>query len=425
MQMLRLAWRNIGRNRRRSLLSGAAITVATMSIVMLFSYLAGMKANISGNLIDFYNGEVRVRNAEYGHYEHLQPIHLAVEGVTEIVERIEADAITRAAAPRLNVAGGVFRDEERRGVMVVGIDPQREASYSNVPAYVDRGDYSALSRWAADDSAARVVPAAVGGRLAARLGVDLGDRFTVLARTALRGTNALTFEVAAVLRLPVAQMNDTMLFVPLSAAQRLAQLPDAASEVLVKLNNGVKAAEAEAAIRTAVGGESTTPGTSDPLEVAHWTNIKSSYSFIEMAEAIYLFVAFFFFILASTVIVNTTMMVVFERKREIGTLSAMGMETSHILGLFFLEAAIIAALAAIVGVVAGAGVAGYFGRVGIDLTEALSGMDFELNPIIHPIVNARSTIGVFFFAFAVSVAAAFLPTLRITRMRPVDALRDE
>lgn len=419
MNTLRLAWRNVQRNRRRSVLSGLAIVVATMSIVVLFSFLAGMKANMANNLINFYSGEVRLRHGDYGRHEHLTPLHLAVFDVDKLVQSAAGHPDIAAVAPRLSVPGGVFRDEDRRGLMVVGIDPEREDRFSSLSSYVDRGSYAALTQPAAT---ARLIPAAIGSRLAERLGVGVGDRVTVVARTAQRGTNALTFEVAAILRLPVAMLNETMLYTNLTAAQRLAQMPDAASEVLFKLGNGADGAAAEQVVLNAVGGEN---GNGGPFEAQFWQGIRGMYQFMEIAEMMYMFIALFFFILASTVIVNTTMMVVFERRREIGTLSAMGMEAKQVIRLFFTEAAVIATMGGIMGLILGIVVVTILGQVGIDFSDAMQGMDMEISPIIYPMLSARSTILVFFFSLTVSVAAAFLPTTRIARMRPVDALRDE
>ena len=88
MNLFTIAWRNVGRNLRRSLLSGAAIAVATMSIVLLFSILEGMKTDLENNLIDFYTGEVQLRNPEYGRYEHLNPLHLSVSDAEAVRSRV-------------------------------------------------------------------------------------------------------------------------------------------------------------------------------------------------------------------------------------------------------------------------------------------------------------------------------------------------
>src|SRR6056297_1527154 len=89
MKLLNVAWRNIGRNRRRSVLSLSAIAVAAMAITLLFALLAGMEADLSSNLINHYNGEVRVRHESYGEYERFNPLHLRVEDADRAVEALQ------------------------------------------------------------------------------------------------------------------------------------------------------------------------------------------------------------------------------------------------------------------------------------------------------------------------------------------------
>ena len=124
-------------------------------------------------------------------------------------------------------------------------------------------------------------------------------------------------------------------------------------------------------------------------------------------------------------IVNTTMMVIFERRREIGTLEAMGMHGREVVRLFFSESLILGTIGAAVGLVLGVAVAGVLGNVGIDLGSSLQGVDFELSPVLYPVLNLRSTGVVFVLAILVSGITSYIPTRRITRIQPVAALREE
>jgi putative ABC transport system permease protein len=134
-------------------------------------------------------------------------------------------------------------------------------------------------------------------------------------------------------------------------------------------------------------------------------------------------IALVFFLLASTVIINTTMMVIFERMREIGTVAAMGMTPQEIVRLFFLEAFYIGAIAAFVGVVLGIAVTIPLSKTGIDLTQSMGGVDLEINPVIYPRLNIRSTVFVFFYSTAIASLASFIPSRRAAKIEPVEALR--
>jgi putative ABC transport system permease protein len=435
MKTTTLAWRNIGRNRRRSALSIIAIAVATLSIVLLFSVLEGMKSDLEHNLTTFFTGEIRIRHREYGTYEHLHPLHLSVPDLANTVDRVAAVDGVAAVAPRIVIPGAVFQNSERIGLQAVGVDFRREATYSSIGDYVVAGDLAAVtgsadaagSRAAVASDAAgsagptssrdggRITPALVGNGVLRRLGIEVGDRFTIVVRTAQRGTNAMTFRAAAVADFPVESLNERAFWIPLDRAQRLAGMPDQAGEVLVK--------SADDAVGTAVAG-----AIQDALpeeEVLHFSEIESSYSFIELASAIYNVIALFFFLLASTVIVNTTMMAIFERRREIGTLEAMGMNDRELIRMFFVEALILGVIGAFVGLVLGVGGSALLGRIGIDFSASMEGVDFEISPVLYPVINLRSTLVVFVFSVVVSAATSYLPTRKITRIEPVEALREE
>ena len=427
MNLFTIAWRNVGRNLRRSLLSGAAIAVATMSIVLLFSILEGMKTDLENNLIDFYTGEVQLRNPEYGRYEHLNPLHLSVSDAEAVRSRVAGvDGVTAAVA-RLSVPGAVFRNEERIGLQAVGVDFDREGDYSAIGDYLVAGSLDAVTGGASPDgtsgdgassSGPTITPVLVGNGVLDRLGIGVGDTFTVVVRAALRGTNAMTFRAVAVADFPVPTLNDMAFWAPLARIQHLARMPGQAGEVLAKLDHD-RGAPSRDAVMSAI--RSAEPD----LEVRHFTEMETTYSFIEMASTAYNIIGLFFFLLASTVIVNTTMMVIFERRREIGTLEAMGMQARELIRMFFSESLIIGVLGALAGLIMGVGVALVLSRVGINFSDAMQGVDFEISPVLYPIVNLRSTVVVFLFSVVVSGGTSYIPTRRITRIEPVAALREE
>lgn len=407
MNVLTLAWRNVGRNRRRSVLSITAIAVATLAIVVLFSLIEGMKRDMEYNLTTFYTGEIQIRNPEYGAYEHLHPLHLSVDDADDVVATTSSIPGVDATVARITVPGAVFDETKRIGVQAIGVDMEREERFSDLSTYiVAESD---------DPPPERVVPVVVGNGIPDRLDVDLGDTFTVVARTALRGTNAMTFSVAAVADFPVTGLNATAFWAPIDEIRRLARMPEQAMEILVKLDDSRAAEAVQREISAAL----------PTLEVRRFEEIETTYSFMELASAVYNVIALFFFLLASTVIVNTTMMVVFERRQEIGTLEAIGMSGGELVRIFFIEALILGALGAAVGLVGGIGVTAVLGRVGIDFSSAMEGVDFEMSPVLYPVLNLRSTVGAFFFAVVVSGVTSYIPTRRITRIEPVEALREE
>jgi len=131
MKLFVVAWRNIGRNRKRSTLSLSAIAIAAMTITFLFSLLAGMDADLASNLINHFNGEVRIRNQEYGEYERFNPLHLRVRNASEVVAAVKGTDGVAAVSPRISFPGAVFREETTVGLQGRGIDFSLEEEYQD------------------------------------------------------------------------------------------------------------------------------------------------------------------------------------------------------------------------------------------------------------------------------------------------------
>ena len=302
------AYKNISRNKRRSILSGAAIAVASMSIVMLFALIGGMSADMSNNLRDYYSGEIRIRNAEYEKYERFNPIHLTVD-IDSAAEVLSDIPYITSWTARTTFPTSLYINGTNAGAIGVGVDFQHEAEYlDDLDSILKEG----------------VMPSAgqnemlIGAVLARDHHLKVGDKVTIMSMTASRGTNAITLKITGIAAFPVANMNSNFFWMPLDRTQHFLQMPGASQDILVKTDGSLRRKAASADIREAFAAADI------GADVQAMEEISTMYSMMKLADAIYNVIAVFFFLLGSTVIINTTMMVIFERMREIGTLSALG-----------------------------------------------------------------------------------------------------
>jgi putative ABC transport system permease protein len=408
MKLGSIALRNIQRNRRRSLLSGSAIALATMLISLMFGILAGLLGDYRSNVVRYLTGHVRLRNVQYDANERLNPLHLSVPGYRDLVLRLEAEPGVAAVAPRIQFATAIYREEQTYGALGLGVDFSRERQVMRIGESVAQGRLPEMGK--------REMLLAAG--LADEVGAVVGDRLTLLGKNKYMGLAGMTFTVTGIARFPVAGFNRSFLLVPIDTAELMLKMEDEATEVLLLARDDrrvdVLAARANQVIAEA--------GVTD-VEARPWERIGVWHTMMSMIDTIYNVIALFFFILGTTVIINTTMMVIFERMREIGTVSALGMKPGEIVRLFFLEAFFISAISAFVGVLLGTGITLALSRTGMDLSQMLQGVDFEVSPVIRPRLNLRSTVFVFFYSVAVSSLASFLPSRRAARIEPVEALR--
>jgi putative ABC transport system permease protein len=430
MKLWRIALRNVARNKRRSLLSGSAITVATLSVVLMFSVLSGMLGDTVATTLTYDSGHARVRHAEYGRYETLNPVHLAVTDAGTVVERLQELPQVTGVLPRVRFAGAIYREDRNHGAFGLGLDFAREIEVARDRMPQRSGTSAAgatleefARAWQLDVHGGSLPRAGerellISAALAEELGLAPGDKLTILTRTALLSTQAWTFTVSGVIGFPIGGMRG-LLLAPLDVVQRFLKLNavDGVTEILLYTGSEEEVPALAAALAGAL--QDRDPG----LAVQAWTETNPMFSMLQLATRIYDIIALFFFLLATTVIVNTTMMVVFERMKEIGTIAALGMTGSQISRLFFLEALFIGMAAALAGVGLGCAIVLPLSQVGLDYSAAMEGVELNMSDVLYPRLSARSTLLVFCYSIAVTAVASYWPARKAARLHPVVALR--
>jgi putative ABC transport system permease protein len=408
MKLGRIAFRNIRRNRRRSLLSGTAIVVATMAITFLFSYMAGFLGDYESNVVRYMTGHVRIRHIEYDENEQLNPLHLSVANYEEVVRRLEAEDGVVAVVPRTRFFTAIYRNDQTFGGIGLGVDFEREKEMMSIEESLEPGRLPRTGE--------REMLLSAG--LAQELDLEEGEKLTLLTKNKYMGMSGMTFLVTGIVRFQVAGFNESFFLMPIDTAARFLKMDDEATEVLVMLKDPKQVDAFVEKTRVILSNS----GWND-LSVQAWTKVGIIYGMIRYAQNIYDIFALIFFLLASTVIVNTTMMVIYERMREIGTVAAMGMTPREIVRLFFLEAFYIGAIASFIGVLIGVAITLPLSKTGINVGGVMEGVSLEISSVLYPQLNIRSTVFVFFYSTAIASLASFIPSRRAAKIEPVEALR--
>ncbi len=408
MKLRKIAWRNIRRNTRRSILSMSAVAIAAMTFVFMFSLIEGMKQDVAYNLQTFVTGEVRIHHSEFEKYKHLNPLHLGVDNYTELTARLDSMDGVRTISPRIKFPTAIYKEGNTYRAQGQGVDFEREADYQELEEYVVKGRMPRNGR--------NEVLVATG--LAKEMNLDIGDNFTLLTQTRGRGMNAITFEITGLSHYNFEGLNNSFFQAPLDRVQYFLRMDNSVSEILIKLDDNHSAEEFAAGL-----DRSLTDWGRPQLEARMWKNISQTYSFVVMADTVYFIIALMFFLLGSTVIINTMMMTIFERRKEIGTINAMGMTGPEIVRLFFLEAFYIAAIGSFVGVLVGIGITYPISIYGLNFSAAMEGVDMEVSQILKPVLNLKSTLFVFLYSTFIASIASFIPSRKSAKIEPVEALR--
>ncbi len=413
MKILKLAVRNAGRNLRRSVLSGSAVGFSALVITLFFSFYEGIRMDLTENIKNYMSGEVRAQHRDFEKNSIFHPLGLAVPEAGRLASLLQGAPGVRAVSPRIGFGTGIYRDGRTYRARALGVDFRRETRYQDLEKILAAG------RLPRDGER----EALVAGGLAREMGISEGDKITLLAQTRGRGSNAVTLTVAGLAEFPVASFNEGFLMLPLERAERLLRMEGFATEILVKLEPGTDEGKAAEELSRLAAAEKV--GGWEGLEVRSWKTIGPSYGLIRMMELSYAVIALVFILLGSTVVVNTTIMVVFERTREIGTVAALGMEERQISRLFALEAVVIGAAGAFLGVAAGIAIVLPLSRIGMGFGSAMGEVAMEISETLYPALTLKSTVFVFFYTVLVSALAALIPARRAAKIRPVEALRTD
>ncbi len=411
-KLLIMAWRNVWRNWRRTVIAVIAIALGLAFILMFDGLLGGMDEALHGKQVRLQGGHVQVHAPGYREKMNRSPL-LPIANPGALVQAALAQPEAVAVAQRIKTGGMVSSREATMPVAIIGIQPEQETpAVSMVAEKVVAGRYLQ-----GDDEDVLLV----GDALAKRLEVDVGDRVTLVGRATHEQMRRRTMTIVGIYDLDIKAIEEAQVFVSLPEAQTLFDLRDQATEIGVYLDGvGQEAAVVERLQPILPGYEVDAWDTLDPTTkelMAIEDQVMGAFGLIILS-------------IAGIGILNLMLMAVFERTREIGILGAMGLKRWETMVLFLLEGVLIGLLGALVGSLLGGAISAYFGRVGLDFMALYGGVELgEFSDLIGMLGDRlyfRIGLGVLVErALTVAIIAALAslyPAWQASRREPAEAL---
>jgi ABC-type lipoprotein release transport system permease subunit len=401
IQLWQMAYRDLGRNRRRSFFSALALGMGLALLLLMAAVLEGEMRGAMDASIRLETGHLLLRAASYDETKTSLAWEDLIENPEAIAGRIAELEPVRSATPRLAATGIVAVGERTAGVRVLGIDPTAEAS-SLYEQAVAQGEFLLP-----EDREGLLL----GRPLAEKLHLQDGGSVSLLVNTADGGLAEQRFTVRGIYSTGVPSYDETTVLLPLAKAQAMSGAPGRASSIFVLLDDRDRAT----AVAAALQGESFVTET--------WEEANELLVQTEQYSQAYMIVMYLIVLgITATVVVNALVMAVFERTREIGILSAIGMRPGRVLAMFFAESALLALGGIAIGLLLGAGLVAYASRVGFYIGDmGLTGI--LLADRIYGYWTAANAIQLSAIAFVVTQTAALYPAWMAARMEPVEALR--
>ena len=352
-EMLKLAYRGLGRNRRRSLLSALALGLGVALLLFMASFIEGEMRSSLESGIRLESGHLQVRAIDYDNVKASLAWEDLVESPYQVADQIAALEPVVAASPRLYASGILLTGDESLGVRIIGIDPEaptNEAFREHLPA----------GSWLAADDREGVM---IGQSLATRRGLVAGDTINLMINTSNGDIDQQAFIIRGIFDTHTPTYDRGIVLMPLSKAQTITQAGDHASAIWVMLDDLFQADAVAAAL------------SSSRYEVKTWQQMNEFVLQMENYSGAMMTVFYLIVLgITATVVVNAMVMAVFERTREIGILAAIGMKGRRIMALFLIESFLLACGGVAIGLLVGGAGVYYFSTYGIYLGDLVADM---------------------------------------------------
>lgn len=402
--MLLLAWRNLWRNARRSLLTLASIACGVAAIMFGQSMIKTIQHQLIEKATGIITGHIQIQHKDV---RELKFPEKSFGDLPKVERVLAADPNLDAFQARILITGLISGKNDSNGVLVVGVEPNRDKRVTTMHAYLSQGTWLT----------GKPKEIVMGDAAADALGAGLGDTVVVLAQASDSSMGADNYKIVGLFHAGSQTFDKAIVYVPFKSLQETLAMEGRANNYVLKLRNPELLEEARARLRAELEGE--------PLKVLTWREVDEELTGVQAYQnAILKIVLGIVFLIVALGILNTVFMSLFERVREFGVLKAMGARPAFVLRLVLVESCMLGCLGGAAGVAIGSALISYYGHQGLPLPlgEAMSQF-LPFDTILKLRFDWPTHRTAMAAVVVTSLLAALPPALRAARLKPVECLR--
>jgi putative ABC transport system permease protein len=414
--LIAIAFRNLMRHKRRTILTGIIISVGLWLYIFMDSVMAGLDRGSIDNMINLTTSAVKIHTGKYDEEKESFPLKYGLKNVDKLTQWIKKDNRVSAVAPRTQFIGELSNYEESIPVIGSVVDPVGDKEVFTLTEYLDGNYFSS-------ESAREII---LGKELAKDLDVAPGDFITLYALTKYESRNADDFKIVGTFNTTDPNLNKSGVFISFKAANQFLDLENTVTEINVQLKRRINFDDLLAdmkEVRAAI--------TSQYPHLATYTFAELGAGVLELVRQKKIwgvFMTLVLLLIAAVGIVNSVLMSVYERIREVGVLRAMGFEGSEIMKMFMFEGAMIGFLGSLVGILLGIATVLVLTTYGYPLEKIYGDMyvdtsGFPMWGTIYGEWNIPLIIGSFLFGLITSILASIPPAKKAAQMEVTQAIR--
>jgi ABC-type lipoprotein release transport system permease subunit len=404
-EYLKLAWRNIWRNKRRTMITIASVFFALWLALIMRSIQVGSYSHMANGIVEAFTGSIQIHGDGYWEDRTLDKT-FAQE--TSLMTKIESIENVKSVIPRLESFALASTGEQTKGVMVVGVDPEKELELTHPDRKLIEGNYF-------EGSSDGVL---VSSRLADFLGLRLHDTLTLLSSGYQGASAAGIYPVIGIIKMPNPELDRRIVYMTLPYAQELYGAYERLSSLVINVENSNLLDKTKKDISLVLDEEI--------YEIMDWKEMNpelvqqiqsDAASGVIMLGMLYLIIGFG--------VLGTLIMMTTERKKEFGVMIAIGMQKKKLGLILTVEMLMMGAVGAIAGVIGSLPVIGFLVKNPLTLT----GKSAEMMEIygFEPIMPAKLELSYFLVqssvVLVIFILAIIYPVNSVMKLKEIKALR--
>ncbi|MDD3989896.1 MAG: ABC transporter permease [Bacteroidales bacterium] len=403
MNYIKLSWRNLWRNRRRTLITVASIFFGVVLSTLMSSMMNGTYQNMIDMMVKISTGYIQVQDPSFGESRSVNDVFYPQP---ELIESIDKTEEVTVVAKRLESFALFSSGADTRGGAVIGIEPQYDTLTSNLRNWVSEGSFL--------ESGGKGV--LVTSNIARSLNLGVNDTIIVISQGYRGVTSAGLFPVTGIIEFSTPQMNNLGVFMDVGAAQELFHADSMVTSLMIMVSDYTHVNRISRKIKDLAPG----------LSVKDWTELNPDLvNFIEgdrssgnlMIGILYMVIGFG--------ILGTIIMMVAERKKELAVMTAVGMRKYKLSLMFFIETLLIGLIGVISGFAASIPLIGYFVnnpiRLPGDMAEAY--LQYGFDPYMFFSAAPSVFINQAIIIFVIAMAISLYPVLKVKKMSVAHSLK--
>lgn len=402
--LAKLAWRNIFRNKRRTIIAATAIGIGLTALIFIDAFMIGMEETMIRTATASFLGDAQIHREGF---RDEQEASMTIQALDAVTASLAEETIVQHFTQRVLVSGMITSPANVSAIHLVGVHPPTEKFLSLIDDAITEGVY-----FEGDNSRDIVI----GAKLAEILEIGLGDR--VVVTVAQAGTGELSqemFRISGIYHFADEAMNSGMAFVRIEKSQEMLAIGNDVHEIAIKFTSIASSQDTTLLFWDTYSEHGN--------EALSWTELMSQLTVVlEMTKYTKYIMGVILFGVVIFGIINTLFMSLYERMFEFGVLRAVGTRPFGMARVILFEAGALAIVSIGLGAILGFVLTAVLAHIGIDYT-GIEMMGVTMQEFIYPVLEIQQFIIYPIWVFISTIIAGLYPARYVAKMAPVDAMR--